>query len=143
MTRLLRCGVLGPAFLLTCELSGGCSSPTAPGALRENIGGVWTLTTLQRAGQSEMAPPTGTTFSLEITEDRAAVAADCNRCSGPAAVSANSLTIGPVLACTRVFCASAPFDDTFVRILSGDSAATIDGNSLTLRSDRGVLRLRR
>ena len=80
---------------------------------------------------------------MEIVDDRAAIAADCNRCNGPAVVDVSTLTVGPLLACTRAICASAPFDAAFLRILAGESAAAIDGNTLTLGSDRGVLRFRR
>ena len=95
------------------------------------------------SGQAEAAPPAGAILSLEIANGLAAIVADCNRCNGPVVVGASTLTVGPLLACTRAFCASAPFDDSFLKMLSGESAATLDGNTLTLRSDRGVLRFRR
>jgi heat shock protein HslJ len=105
--------------------------------------GAWTLATLQSPGQAAVAPPAGATLGLEIADGRAAITADCNRCSGQAAIGESSLTVGPLLACTRAFCPSAPFDDAFLKALAGESAATLDGNTLTLASDRGVLRFRR
>jgi heat shock protein HslJ len=134
---------LATLAVVTAAASVRCTSPTAPLPLQENIGGTWTLTALQRVGQAEVTPPVGTTFAMEIADGRATVTADCNRCTGAAVVGTDTLTIGPILACTRAFCPSAPFDDTFVRMLGGESAATIDGSRLTLRSDRGVLRFRR
>ncbi len=134
---------------LTAAAFGACSGPTSPSGLDgtaltpERIGGTWTLVTQQPPGQAEVAPPAGAIFGMEITDDRAAIAVDCNRCNGQAVVGASTLTVGPLLACTRAFCASAPFDDAFLRILAGESAAAIDGNTLTLGSDRGVLRFRR
>ncbi len=95
--------------------------------LQGNVGGTLTPTALQRVGQAEVAPPVGATFALEIADGRATVTADCNRCTGAAVVGTDTLTIGPILARTRAFCPSAPFDDTFVRMLGGESAATIEG----------------
>lgn len=109
----------------------------------QGIAGTWTLVTQQLQGQPEVPPPAGSTFSMEIADGRAAIRADCNRCNGPAAVGASTVTVGPLLACTRAYCASAPFDDAFVRTLAGESAAAIDGDTLTLRSDRGVFRFTR
>ncbi len=98
----------------------------------------------QPAGEPEGAPPAGSTFAMQIADGRASVTADCNRCNGAAAVGDSTLTLGPAMACTRAYCtASAPFDTTFVRILAADSVANVDGNLLTLRSERGILRFRR
>ena len=107
------------------------------------MAGTWTLTAQQPTGQSAVTPPDGVVFSIEIVDGRAAVRADCNRCNGLAAVGENTVTVGPLMACTRAFCPSAPLDDAFLKLLSGESAATIDGDTLILRSDRGVLRFRR
>ena len=137
------------AALLIAVMSGACFDPTSPSGgdgsalTAGRIGGTWTLETQQPPGQAEVAPPARAIFTTEIADGRAAIAADCNRCNGPAVVGVGTLTIGPLLACTRAFCASAPFDDAFLRMLAGESAASIDGNTLTLRSDRGVLRFRR
>lgn len=59
-------------------------------------------------------------------------------------VGDDEVTFGPVLACTRAYCTtSAPFDNVFVQILVAESRASIQGDTLTLRSERGVLRFRR
>ena len=77
-------------------------------------------------------------------DGRAAVRADCNRCNGLASVSGDVVTFDPALACTRAYCAtSAPFDTAFVRLLADENRASIDGSTLTLRSERGTLRFRR
>jgi len=119
---------------------GACSGPTSPSndaALEERIGGRWTLAAQKVEGQAETAPPAGTVFGIEIADARVAVVADCNRCNGPTFVGDNTITVGPALACTRAFCSSAPFDNTFVRLLAGESTATMDGQTLVLRSERG------
>jgi heat shock protein HslJ len=95
----------------------------------------------QPAGEQEAPPPPGSTFAFQIVDGRAAVTADCNRCNGSAAVSGETVMLGPALACTRAYCvASAPFDTTFVRLLAEENRASVDGNILTLRSERGTLR---
>ena len=131
------------AAALFASLCGACSGPTSPSDLQERIKVVWSLLSQQAAGQTPVAPPAGSTFRFEIADERAAITADSNRCSGAALVGAGTVTLGPALACTRAFCPSAPFDDAFVRMLAGESAARIDGNTLTLQSDRGVLRFQR
>ena len=137
------------AALLTAAIGGACSGPISPSGpdgtalTPERIGGTWTLVTLMPPGQAEVAPPAGAISSVEVADGRAAIRADCNRCNGPAVVGASTLTVGPPLACTRAFCASAPFDDAFLRMLAGESAATLAGDTLPLGSDRGVLRFRR
>jgi heat shock protein HslJ len=134
------------AALLAPVLVAACSGPTGPSntaVSTDQIAGTWTLTAQQPSGQGEVVPPAGVVFSIEFVDGRAAVRADCNRCNGAAAVGDSSITVGPTMACTRAFCPSAPLDDTFLKLLSGESTATIDGNTLTLRSDRGVLRFRR
>jgi len=136
-------------ILVAAVASAACSDdadPAGPGGVvltPERIGGVWTLLTLQPPGQPEVAPPTGAIFSMEMANGRAAVRADCNRCNGSASVAATTVTVGPTLACTRAFCSSAPFDDVFLRMLSGESRAFLEENYLSLHADRGILRFRR
>lgn len=130
--------------LLAGLLSSACSNPTSPTTLtQEQLAGTWTLVGQQRPGEAEIPPPPGVFFRMELADGRAAITADCNRCSGPGTVGDSSVTIGPTLACTRAFCASAPADDIFLRLLAGESSATLDGDRLTLRSERGVLRFQR
>jgi heat shock protein HslJ len=129
-----------------CVLCVGCSTPTSPSApalTLDALSGTWTLVALQAPGQPEVTPPAGATFGMQVMDGRVAVTADCNRCVGAAVVGTTTLTLGPAMACTRAFCASAPFDDVFLRILGGESTASIEGNTLILRSDRGAHRFRR
>jgi heat shock protein HslJ len=137
-----------PAFLIAITIalaSAGCSTPTGPSAapLSQRINGVWTLVERQLPGETAVAPPAASTFTFQVVDGRAAVKADCNQCGGAATLGADSVTVGPALACTRAYCTlSAPYDTTFVQILSGDNDAAVDGNTLTLRSTRGTLRFR-
>jgi heat shock protein HslJ len=125
----------------------GCSGPTSPSTtvpLSERIAGVWTLAERQLPGEAAVAPPAGSTFTFQVADGRAAVKADCNQCGGSATLGAETVTVGPAMACTRAFCTlSAPYDTTFVQMLSGDNQAVVDGETLMLRSARGTLRFRR
>lgn len=139
--------ILRAAGLMAALSVVACGGPTGPSSalpLADRIGGTWMLVSRQLPGESAVAPPGTTVFSLQVADGRAGIRADCNQCGGQAVVGADTLTVGPVVACTRVFCAlSAPFDTTFVQILSGESTAAIDNDVLTLRSNRGILRFRR
>lgn len=132
--------------LIAALFGAACSGPTSPSdntPFPELLSGRWTLTAQQPAGQGEVASPAGATFSFEITETRVGVVADCNRCGGAAVIGDGAVTFGPALACTRAFCSTAPFDNTFVQLLTGENAATLAGDTLVLRSNRGTLRFRR
>jgi heat shock protein HslJ len=134
--------------VLTAAPAAGCgsSNPSGPGGgpLADRIAGLWTLAAQRPSGEQESAPPAGATFAFQIADGHAAVTADCNRCCGAAAVGDDTVALGPLLACTRAYCLrSAPFDSLFVELLAAESAASIDGHTLTLRSDRGILRFRR
>src|SRR5688572_16991817 len=121
----------------------GCSSPSSPGANADRIAGTWTLQSITPAGNPEQTTPAGASYALTLTEDRASAKADCNLCAGGLVVGDQTLTIGPLLACTLAACPTMAFENTYVRLLAGDSTAQIDGNTLTLTSSRGVLRFRR
>ena len=133
-------------MLLALLAGSACSGPTGPSSttsLADRLGGTWMLVSRQLPGETAAPPPGTATFSLQISDGRAGIRADCNQCNGQAVIGTDRVTVGPAVACTRAFCSSAPYDNTFVQMLAGESAATIEGESLTLRSDRGVLRFRR
>ncbi len=124
-------------------IAAGCSSPSSPSANADRIAGTWTLQSITPAGNPEQTTPVGASYALTLTEDRASAKADCNLCAGNLVVGGQTLTIGPLLACTLAACPTMAFETTYVRLLAGDSTAQIDGNTLTLSSSRGVLRFRR
>ena len=116
----------------------GTSGPSA------SLLGRWQLDTFQRSDGSTAVLPTPERFTIEFDANgRVTIGADCNTCVGNLTVNGQTLTIGPVLACTRAACPTMAFENTYVGILAGDSAARIDDNSLTLSSPRGILRFRR
>ena len=107
------------------------------------IAGTWTLSSMQPAGEAEQSAPAGASYALVLADEHASTTADCNVCGGNLVVDGQTLTVGPLLACTRAACPTMAFENTYVSILSGASAARADANALTLTSSRGVLRFRR
>ena len=132
------------------QCANGPSAPTSPSVgndatriAADQIAGTWGLASIQPAGEAERSVPSGAPYTLTIAGDRISTKADCNVCSGNLVTNGQNLTIGPLLACTRAACATMDFENMYVGILGGDSAARVDGQSLTLSSSRGVLRFRR
>ena len=131
--------------------SSGSGSPTAPGdqstsggALTvEQLAGTWKLQALQPAGDAAQATPAGASYTLTFADGRLSTRADCNLCGGTFALSGQTLTAGPALACTRAACPTMAFEITYTRLLSGDSTVTLMDGTLVLSSERGVLRFTR
>ena len=127
------------------------SSPTSPsaaagGTLNVTVGqltGSWQLTSIQLPGQAEQAAPAGASYAITFDNGRLSTRADCNTCSGSFALSGQTLTAGPALACTRAACPTMAFESVYTSILSGDSTIALSGGALTLSSDRGTLRFAR
>ena len=142
------------ALILVVTFAAGCSSslssPASPSAgtgttalNADQVAGTWTLVSIKPADQTEQTVPAGAPYALTFADGRISTKADCNVCSGSLVVGGQTLTIGPLLACTRAACPTMIFETTYVAILAGDSVARIDGTSLTLTSSRGELRFRR
>src|SRR5687768_1604961 len=75
----------------------------------------WRLQSLQRADGSVVIPPPAT-FTLRFADQgRLEVRADCNGCGGAYQLTGEDLSVG-TLACTRVFCPTAPFDTEYVQL---------------------------
>jgi heat shock protein HslJ len=138
---------LGFALLLVTSACANVAGPSASVPITTGdprIGGTWTLITQQPAGEAEATPPAGTQFTFEVVDGRASLRVDCNRCNGGVTLDTGRVTLGPVLACTRAFCAaSAAFGDRFVDLAVGESTIALEGDVLVLRSERGTLRLRK
>ena len=122
----------------------GAVTPTSPLTIDTGqLGGSWTLRSIQRVGESEQAAPAGTAYTLTFTDDRVSTRADCNICNGGFTVSGARLTIGPALACTRAACPTMAFESAYTSILAGESTAAVSAGGLTLTSSRGVVRFTR
>jgi len=115
----------------------GCGSDT-PAAPADVTSTTWRLQSLQRGDASVVSPPAGT-FTVRFAEGRVEVRADCNSCGGSYALSAGILDVG-LLACTRAFCPSAPFDTEYVRLVEAATTVERADDVLILRSPSGVAR---
>jgi heat shock protein HslJ len=138
------------ATAITIGCSEQTSTPMSPssatGSLAltaEQLSGTWGLSSIQPAGQAAQAKPAGADYTLTFADNQLSTRADCNVCTGAATLSDRTLTVGPVLACTRAACQTMAFESSYTRLLAGESAATVSGNTLVLSSDRGVLRFTR
>jgi len=124
----------GPMILASCG-----DSLVGP----SDVQGEWRLVSLTRQDSSTVLISDPTRFTLRFGDDgRLSVRADCNLCGGPYRLDGESLTSGP-LACTKVFCATAPIDSEFVAILDGRLSAERRGSRLILSSQRGSLAFER
>ena len=135
---------------LLAGCAGSAPSPTSPtsdgGSLAvtpERLSGTWNLVSLQLAGQAEQPVPAGATYTLTFADGRLSTRVDCNTCGGSFALSGQTMTAGPALACTRAACATMEFENVYTRVLGGDSTVAIAGNTLVLTSQRGTIRFTR
>ena len=104
------------------------------------LGTTWHLESLQRANAGGAVSPPGGSFTLHFRDDgRLEVRADCNGCGGSYSLDGGTLDVG-LLACTRAFCPSAPFDTDYVTLLESATTVERDGDTLVLRGSAGVLR---
>ena len=140
------------AALLATGCAGSPATPTSPAnqspsagspALTAELAGTWKLQALQPAGDAAQATPAGASYTLTFADGRLSTRADCNLCGGTFALSGQTLTAGPALACTRAACPTMAFESTYTRLLSGDSTVTLTDGTLVLSSERGVLRFTR
>jgi heat shock protein HslJ len=135
-------------FAIGCAQS--ASTPTSPSAVggsltltTDQLAGTWNLSSIQPGGQSDQATPPGASYTLIFADGRLSTRADCNMCSGAFALSGQTLTAGPALACTRAACPTMAFENTYTKLLGGDSTVTLSGDTLVLSSARGVMRFTR
>jgi heat shock protein HslJ len=80
---------------------------------------------------------------LTFADSRLSTRADCNMCGSAFILSGQTLTAGPLWACTAAACPTMAFESTYMRLLSGDSNVTLSDGTLVLSSARGVLHFTR
>jgi heat shock protein HslJ len=139
--------------LVVILLAAGCnsaSSPTSPSSpggspilTADQLAGTWNLLSIGPAGQSEQPTPSGAAYTLTFTDSRLSTRVDCNVCNGGFALSGQTLTAGPALACTRAACSTAAFEHAYTTLLGGESLVRLSDGSLMLSSARGVMRFTR
>ena len=140
------------ALTIIASLSFGCSealsTPTSPSAAAtgaaaltaDQLAGTWNLVSIQPTGQGEQLTPPGATYTLSFATGRLSTRADCNSCSAAVTVSGQTLTAGPLMACTLAACPTMAFERVYTTLLSGESTAAVSAGALVLSSDRGQLR---
>jgi heat shock protein HslJ len=132
------------SFALGC--SGSTATLTSPSSLdpaAPQIPGSWNLVSIQPAGESEQAKPSGASYTVTLDDGRLSTRADCNTCGGTYSLNGQTLVAGPLLACTRAACATMAFENTYMKLLGGESTVSLSGGTLVLTSPRGVLRFTR
>jgi heat shock protein HslJ len=142
------------AIGIVASFAGACSespstplSPTSAGGAEDltadQLAGAWNLSSVQPTGQAEQATPAGASYTITFDNGRLSTQVDCNVCSGAFALSGQTLTAGPALACTRAACPTMAFEHGYTSLLSGESTVTLSSGTLVLSSARGVLRFAR
>ncbi len=133
--------------LLTVSACSSRTSPTSPSSIAGStaltadvLGSTWRLRSIRKAGQAEQASPAGADYTLTFS-DRLSLRADCNSCSSSYSFSGTTISVGSAMACTRAYCQTAAFADSYLSILGGDSQIAVSGSTLTLSSPRGTLQL--
>jgi heat shock protein HslJ len=141
-------------LIAVATVAAGCSQPTLTPTSPEStnnsstltggdLSGSWNLLSVQPAGEPSQTAPAGARYALTFADGRLSARADCNTCTGAFELSGQKLTAGPLLACTRAACPTMAFENTYTRLLSGESTLTVSGNTLVLSSARGMLRFER
>jgi len=135
--------VLAVSLVVGC--AGRSSSQTSPSSAFtvDQLSGSWTLVSIQPAGQADQAAPPGASYTLTFADGRLSTRVDCNICNGAFTLTGQTLTAGPLLACTLAACPTLAFGNGYTSLLSGDSTITLSSNTLVLSSPRGVLRFAR
>jgi heat shock protein HslJ len=142
-------------LVVAAPLAYGCSDPsslpTSPSSASgggealtaDSLDGTWQLVSIQPSSENVQPTPAGTAYTLAFTNDRVSTRADCNTCAGTFALAGQTLTVGPLLACTRAACRTAEFESAYTSLLAGDSTIARAGDALVLTSERGTLRFGR
>ena len=121
----------------------GCSDNSPSSPTPQSVDGVWRIISIQPASQAVQTAPVAVQYQVEFNDGRVTLRVDCNTCNGSFALNNGTLTIGPVLACTRAACATAAFENAVVSLLSGDHQTSATLHNLTLTSSRGAVLLQR
>jgi heat shock protein HslJ len=148
VARLLVSLLLVACFALGC--SGSSPALMSPSSVERalertasQLPGAWSLVSIQPAGETEQAKPSGASYTLTLSDGRLSMRADCNSCGGTYTLNGQTLVAGPSLACTRAACATMAFENTYTTLLGGESTVSLSSGTLVLASPRGVLRFTR
>ena len=132
------------SFVASFALGCAGSTPTLTSLDLTALPGAWNLVSIQPAGEVEQVKPSGASYTVTFGGDgRLSTRADCNTCGGPYTLDGQTLVAGPSLACTRAACATMAFENTYMKLLGGESTVSLSDGALVLISPRGVLRFMR
>ena len=136
------------SFAFGC--SGSTSTLTNPSSIESSLtltasqlAGSWNLASVQLAGEARQAKPSGSSYTLSLVDGRLSTRADCNTCGGAYTLTQHTLTAGPSLACTRAACPTMAFENTYMKLLGGESTVSLSDGTLVVTSPRGELRFTR
>jgi heat shock protein HslJ len=119
-----------PLMFVSCD-----DNPLGPSELE----GEWRLRSVTRSDGTTLTVPNEgpTRYSVRFEADGdIALKVDCNGCGGTYRIGGDSLTAGP-FACTLILCAGDQAPGDFVNVLDGRSSLDLEGNRLTVSSNRG------
>lgn len=139
MTRSLqvgrRCGIVALALMVAVSCSDGdtVTSPTSP----TQLDGTWRLFQMTTSAGVHNEDLNAGRFTINLSTTTIQVKADCNTCSGPASLSGELLTLGP-LACTVAACSSAPIDTRYSGLLTGTVTARVNNRLLQFNNAAGA-----
>ena len=132
---------------LAVGCSGSSPAPTSPSSVggsldltASQLTGTWNLESIQPVGEAEQARSSGVSYTVTFADGRLSTRADCNSCSGTYTLKGQTLVAGPSLACTRAACPTMAFENTYTKLLGGESNVSLLGSTLVLTSPRGILR---
>src|SRR5436190_10890290 len=113
--------------------SGSTATLTSPSSLdliAPQIPGNWNLVSIRPAGENEQAKPSGANYTLTLVDGRLSTRADCNTCGGSYTLNGETLTAAPSMACTRAACPTMAFENTYMKLLGGESTVSLSGGTL-------------
>ena len=116
----------------------GIVSPSGPeDSLR---GVVWELQSFDTRDDGVIAVPGPERYTVEFSDDWGVeVRADCNVCSGLYRAAGSTLSLGPPLGCTEVYCGEASLHDGYLEALVSVSSYDVDGNQLHMTYQAGLM----
>jgi heat shock protein HslJ len=144
--RALR-GIGATIALAACGGAGGPTQGPAeatPAPTVAHLRHSWTAVSLQHAGEPAVLAPESRLVADFGDDGDLYIQADCNVCSAGYEASADGSleVVGPV-PCTLAFCSSAPLDSQFLALLEAARSWSVEGETLELSSEAGVVVLTR
>jgi heat shock protein HslJ len=127
--------------------SGSTGTLTSPSSSLDvtapQLPGTWNLVSIRPVGEAEQTKPSGASYALTLIDGRLSTRADCNICGGTYTLNGQTLMAAPSMACTRAACPTMAFENTYMKLLAGESTVSLSGGTVELTSARGVLRFTR